>query len=109
VGGTDKVIAELFDSSGALLANSALAGATVGTAANSQQVALTAVYEAVPGLYFVGLVFNGTTAKFRTVPAFCQVGKNLLAGSVAHTFGTAAAVVVPLTFTADKSPVMSFY
>lgn len=110
VGGTDKVIAELFDSEGVLLANSATAGATVGTAAQVQQVALTSVYNiSSPGVYFVGLVFNGTTAKFRSVPAYTQAGSGLLAGSVSHTFGTTANVVPPSTFTADKAPVLSLY
>jgi hypothetical protein len=110
VGGTDKVIVVLYDSVGAVLANSATAGTTVGTAAQVQQVAFTAVYNiATPGLYYLGLVFNGTTAKFRTVPAYCQAGTGLIAGSVAQTFGTVAAAIMPTTFTADKAGVCSLY
>src|SRR5437867_4253748 len=43
VGGTDKVYGVLYDSTGAVLANSSLTsgGATVGTAANIQTLALT--------------------------------------------------------------------
>ena len=70
VGGTDKVIASLHDLAGAVLANSAVAGATVGTAAQVQQVAFTATYAiTAPHYYWLGVTFNGTTAKFRTVPA----------------------------------------
>lgn len=108
VGGTDKVIASLHDSAGVLLANSALAGATVGTAANSQQVAFTTPYAAKgPATYYICLTFNGTTAKFRTVPAFCQAG--VMGNSVTQTFGTAATFTAPTTFTADKVPVAWLY
>jgi len=108
VGGTDKVVVSLHDATGALLANSALAGATVGTAAQVQAVALTAPYAAVgPATYFVALTFNGTTAKFRTVPAYCQAG--VMGNSVTQTFGTAATFTAPTTFTADKVPVAFVY
>ena len=108
VGGTDKVIVSLHDKTGALLANSALAGVTVGTAANTQQVPFTATYAAVgPAWYFVAVTFNGTTAKFRTVPAFCHGG--VIGNSVTQTFGTAATFTAPTTFTADKVPVANLY
>jgi hypothetical protein len=108
IGGTDKVVASLHDSAGALLANSALAGATVGTAAQVQQVALTATYAAVgPAFYFVGVTFNGATAKFRSVPAHTQTG--VVGNGVTQTFGTAASFTAPTTFSADKVPVASLY
>lgn len=110
VGGTDKVIVSLHNSAGTLLANSATAGTTVGTAAQAQQVAFTAPYAAVgPGLYYLALTFNGTTAKFRTIPAFCNVGNGVVGNSVTQTFGTPATFTAPTTFTADKVPVMSLY
>ena len=108
VGGTDKVIASLHDASGALLANSAAAGLTVGTAANLQQVAFTSTYAAVgPAFLFVALTFNGTTAKFRSVPAHTQTG--VIGNGVTQTFGTSASFTAPSTFTADKVPVASLY
>lgn len=108
VGGTDKVVASLHDASGTPLANSATAGATVGTAAQVQQVAFTATYSAVgPAYYFVALTFNGTTAKFRSVPAHTQSG--VIGNGVTQTFGTVAAFTAPTTFTADKVPVASIY
>ncbi len=110
VGGTDKVYVVLYDASGAVLANSSLTsgGATVGTAANIQAVAFTAPYAAVgPAMYYVGVSMNGNTARLRTVPAHCQAG--LFAGSVTQTHGTVAAVVEPVTFTADKAPVCFLY
>lgn len=110
VGGTDKVIASLHDKNGTLLANSALAGATVGTAATLQQVAFTSTYAAVgPAYYFIALTFNGTTAKFRSVPAYCNAGNGVIGNGVTQTFGTAATFTAPTTFTADKVPVASLY
>lgn len=110
VGGTDKVYAVLYDSTGAVLANSSLTtnGATVGTAANIQTLAFTATYAAKgPGLFFVGISMNGNTARLRTVPAFCQAG--IWAGSVSQTHGTVAAITAPSTFTADKAGVIFVY
>lgn len=110
VGGTDKVVVSLHDSTGALLANSDLSGTTVGTAAHIQQVAFTGTYAAVgPGTYFIGLTFNGTTAKFRSVPVDCNVGNGVIGNGVTQTFGTAASFTAPTTFTADKVPVASLY
>lgn len=110
VGGTDKVVVALYDKTGTLLANSDTAGATVGTAANLQQVALTSTYAAVgPAYYHIGLCFNGTTAKFRSVPAHCQAGSGVVGNGVSQTFGTPATITAPTTFTADKVPVASLY
>lgn len=108
VGGTDSVVVSLHDSAGVLLANSLLAGTTVGTAAQAQQVAFTATYAAVgPATYYIAVTFNGTTAKFRSVPAHCQGG--VMGNGVAQTFGTAATFTAPTTFTADKVPVAWIY
>jgi hypothetical protein len=118
VGGTDKAIATLYDESGNLLRSGAVAGVTVGTAAQAQQLAfaLDAAGDAAttidlePGFYWVGLTFNGTTAKFRSVPAYCQVGTNVLGNGLSQTFGTIDTTITPpTTFTADKVPVASLY
>ena len=110
VGGTDKVIASLHDSTGAVVANSATAGATVGTAAQVQQVAFTSTAAIQGGrFYWLALTFNGTTAKFRTVPAYCNAGSGVIGNGVTQTFGTVAAFTPPTTFTADKVPVCSLY
>jgi hypothetical protein len=110
VGGTHSVVASLHDSAGVLLANSALAGAVVGTAAQVQQVAFTGTYAAKgPAWYFVALTFSGTTPKFRTVPAYCDAGSGVIGNGVTQTFGTAATFTAPTTFTADKVPVASLY
>lgn len=111
VGGTDKVVASLHDSAGTLLATSALAGTTVGTAANSQSLSFT-VPETItgPDYYFIGLTFNGTTAKFRSVPAFCDAGSGLHSGSATVVSLTPASFVPSSTaFTADKGPIASLF
>lgn len=111
VGGTDKVIASLHDSGGTLLANSATAGVTVGTTATGQQVAFTAPVILAGGtFYLLGLTFNGTTAKFRSVPAVFNIGTNVIGGSATQTFGTPASFTPSATtFTADKCPICSVY
>jgi hypothetical protein len=110
VGGTDKVIVSLHNKLGTLVANSNTAGTTVGTAAQKQQVAFTGTYAAKgPAYYFVALTFNGTAAKFRTVPAYCDTGNGVVGNGVTQTFGTPANFTVPTTFTADTVPVASIY
>lgn len=109
-GGTDLVFASLFDISGDLLANSAAAGATVGTAAQLQAIPLTEPF-LLPGpmVVLVGLTFNGANATLRTVPAYC--GGGMMAGSVAQTFATGPAAIVPSAtrFTANTGPVADLY
>lgn len=106
VGGTDKVISTLYNSSGTVVANSDTAGATVGTAAQIQSVAFTATYSARAGRYFAGVTFNGTTAKFRTYPI---PGSAFIAGSEAETFGTVTNITPGTTFTADNGPLCYVY
>lgn len=110
VGGTDKVIASLHDHNGGLLANSAIAGTTVGTTAQLMQVPLTSIFVAPgPGYFFLGLTFNGTTAKFRSIPAYTNFN-GVFAGSAVQTFGTPATFALPTTqFTADVGPVAGVY
>lgn len=110
VGGTDRAYAVLYSSSGAALANSTLTsgGTTVGTAANVQALAFTSAYSAKgPGLYYVGISMNGTTARLRTVPAHCQAG--IWGNTVSQSHGTVGAITPMTTFTADKAPVCFVY
>lgn len=107
--GTDKYIVALFNSSGAALANSALAGTTTSGASVYQAIAFTAVYDVTaPGTYWLALYVNGTTDRFYSIPTIGQAGG--LAGSVTgQTFGTVATVTLPTTFTADKGPIAYTY
>lgn len=107
--GTDKYIVALFDATGAAVANSDLAGTLTAGADVYQSVAFTATYAAAgPAVYWVALYVNGTTDRFRTIPAVGAFAG--LAGSVTgQTFGTIAALTLPTTFTADKGPVAFVY
>ena len=106
VGGTDSVIVVLYNSAGTVVANSALAGETVGTAAQIQSVAFLSTYAAVAGRYFASVTFNGVTAKFRTYPI---PGSAFIAGSEAETFGTVTAITPGTTFTAANGPLCYVY
>lgn len=110
VGGTDKAIVELHDADGTLLANSALAGVTVGTAATMQEIPFTAPVEVVgPGWYFVSVTYNGITAKLRTMAAATAMASVAITKSATGTFGTVGALTVPTTFTADVAPIAYTY
>lgn len=107
--GTNKYVAILYSSSGAVLANSTTAGITTSGADAYQQLAFAATYAAVgPAIYYVGLQVNGTTDRFRTVPAVGQYG-GFTADISGQTFGTAATITPPTTFTADVGPVVFTY
>jgi hypothetical protein len=106
VGGTDKFIYELHDSTGAIVATTALAGVTVGTAATWQQIPFTAQYLAAPGTYFIVVQLNGTTARLAT---YNSPTSPLLTGSATGAFGTSAAITPPTTYTAGVGPVAMVY
>lgn len=105
-GGTDKFIYELHDSTGALVATTALAGVTVGTAGTWQQIPFTAPVSVNPGTYFIAVQLNGTTARLAT---FNSPTSPLLTGSATGTFGTSAAITPPTTYTAGVGPVAVVY
>jgi len=100
-GGTDNWIAELHDSTGALVATSTLSGTTAGTANTWQQIAFTATVTVAPGTYYVAVQSNGTTAKFAVLDTPVSP---LTTGSATGTFGTSAAITPPTTYTANLGP-----
>lgn len=107
--GTNKWIVALFDDTGAILANSALAGTLCSGASAYQKIAFTGTYAAKgPKTYWIALYADGATDRYYSIPTTGQgVG---LAGSVTgQTFGTIAALTLPTTFTADKGPVAYVY
>lgn len=107
--GTNKWIVALFDSTGAPVANSSTSGVTCSGTDAYQAIPFTGTYAAVgPAVYWIGLYANGTTDRFRTIPAVGEFAG--LAGSVsAQTFGTVASVTLPTTFSADLGPVGFVY
>lgn len=107
--GTNKYVAALFDSTGAALANSTLAGVTTSGADGYQQLPFTGTYAAVgPGVFWVGIYVNGTTDRFRSVPAVGQYA-GFTGDLTGQTFGTVAAITPPTTFTADVGPIVFTY
>jgi Domain of unknown function (DUF4082) len=101
--GTDKGIAALYSSTGTLLANSALAGATTSGPNSFQAYALTApLLITGPGRYFIAYQANGTTDNIRTFAASTFV--DVLTASASGAFGTLTALTVPTTFTANIGP-----
>ncbi len=106
-GGTDKWIVELHDSTGALVATSALAGVLVGTTGTWQQFPFTSAVSLVPGTYFLVVQTNGNTATpaVYNFPAPVAATTPLLTGSATGVFGTSAAITPPTTYTADVGPV----
>lgn len=109
VGGTDKVIARLYSSAGAIVASSTTTagGTTVGTAANLQEVAFTATADLTgPNLYYIGISMNGNTARLRTLAA--HTGGKTFTGSVSLTHAATTAVTVPTAFAADKGPIGAY-
>lgn len=108
---TDKHLVALYDASGNLLANSAVAGTTsLGSASEYGGIAFTGTYYAVgPARYFTCLQTNGTTATVRMLAT--QVNDYLLTkGVTAITFGTIpATITVPTTFTTAVGPYSYLY
>jgi hypothetical protein len=105
VGGTDKHIVALYDSTGNLLANSATAGTTAGTASTYEHISFTAPYYVVgPAVYYGCLQTNGTTATVRMLVTSTQDGYTTK-GFTGQTFGTVpATITVPTTFTTAVGP-----
>lgn len=102
--GTDKHWVILYDSAGAVLANSAAAGVTTAGASVYQKYSFVSPYYVVgPGRYFACYGSNGTTDTVRHT--LTQVNDNILGGAITgQVFGTAAAITAPTTFTSAKAP-----
>lgn len=105
-GGTDNWLAELHDSTGALVATSTTSGTTAGTANEFQNLAFTAQYQAAAGTYYIAVQSNGTTAKLAT---YGSLNLPLVTGSATGTFGTGAAITPPTTYTANLGPIALVY
>jgi hypothetical protein len=105
---TDKTIFSLYDSTGALLANSATAGTLLSGANTFQRQAFTTPYSASAGLYYIGVQGNGTASgAIRTVAASTYL--NVATAVASGTFGTLPAITPPTSFTADYGPVCYVY
>jgi hypothetical protein len=106
-GGSDKHLVALLDSTGNVLANSALAGATNSTASTYITFAFTSPYYAVPGQYFACTQSNGTSDTLRFLVTGTQ--DTYLTTSKTGTFGTIPTITVPTGFTTAVGPYMEAY
>jgi hypothetical protein len=110
-GGTDNWIVALYDSTGNLVANSAVAGTVVsGTAYAWQAEAFTSSYYAVgPAQYYGCVQSNGTTATLDLIKtAFADYVLTFKSAS-AGTFGTLPSFTAPTTFTTVNGPWLYIY
>lgn len=107
--GTDKHLVILYDSSGNVLANSAVAGAVSAGASTYQKYNFTSKYYAVgPARYFGCVMANGTTDTLRH--AITAVNDNVLAGKLTgKTFGTVTSITPPASFTTALGPYFLVY
>ncbi len=112
-GGTDTWHAALYNSAGVLVARSATAGVTAGTALTIQQIpwygsdgAALAPVTIQSGVFYLAIQSNGTTAKFLAVnsPIWPKV-----TGSQTGTAGTLAAITPPSTYTQNLGPMATLY
>lgn len=108
--GTDNHLVALYDATGNLIANSAVAGVLAASASTYQDIAFTTSYYLVgPAQYFGCLQTNGTTATVRMLVTNWQ-DQRLTKGVTAQTFGTVpATITVPTTFTTVVGPYWEFY
>lgn len=107
--GTDKHLYILYDASGNVLANTAVAGTTTAGASTYQKINFTTPFYAVgPARYFGCTQTNGTTDTLRH--AITAVNDNVLGGAVTtQVFGTVANVTLPSTFTTAKAPYLAVF
>lgn len=107
--GTHNLLVALYGANGALLANSAVAGEVSAGASVFQNVAFTAPITLIPGRYFLGNQFSGTTPTPRHLLA--ANGSNVCTGTQAGTFGTVPATLttVPVTFTTAVGTICQLY
>lgn len=104
--GTDKGRAYLCDSAGAVVAESALAGATTSGADSYQDHAFITPYLALgPATYYVCYQMNGTTDRYNA-HTFGRFGASK---KTATTFGTSVAITPPTTFTTALGPMATLY
>lgn len=106
--GTDKYIVALYGTNGALLANSAVAGATSAGASTFQKIAFTSAITLAPGRYFIAVQANGTTDTLRHL--LSANGATNCTSSTAGVFGTIpSTMTIPSTFTTAVGVISELY
>jgi hypothetical protein len=107
---TDQHLVALYDYSGKLVANSAVAGFLASGASLLQCAAfLTPVELSGPATYYLAVQSNGTTGLFGLYVTG-NVGPSYVTGSVTGTFGTIKPTIAPgNAFTTAKGPIGTLY
>lgn len=106
--GTSKYITALWGTSGALLANSAVAGTTSTGASVMQNLSFINPILLAPGRYFIGVQMDVATDTIRHV--LSANGSNVICGTQAGTFGTVPAITtVSTTFTTAVAPISQLF
>ncbi len=106
---TTKAIGALYDAVGNVVAYSAIAGVTMATASTYKALPFTApLVVPGPGLFFIGIIFDGTGSTYATIPVNCNGGT--LGGSSVATFTTPVPLIISATaFTDAQAPVAFLY
>lgn len=118
--GTNKYVYWLFNSSGYLVAYTAIAGTTTAGASVFQKIAFNQTVTLTPGRYFIGVQTDGATDTVRHVLA--ANGAEPRCGTVTATASFAASltallastatvpsITVPTTFTTAVAPICLLY
>jgi len=93
--GTNKLIYLIYDATGKLVCNTALAGTITASASTFKEIAFTSTLWLPSGNYFLAVQIDGATDTMRFIVTSTNV--NVVCGQVASVFGTAAAFIVPPT------------
>lgn len=106
---TTKAIGALYDAGGNILAYSAIAGVTMTGASTFLPLPFTAPYQLQgPGLFFIGIIFDGTGSTYGTIPANCHM--NTLGGSSVQLFTTPTNLTISATpFTDAQAPIAQLF
>lgn len=106
-----KVIVELHDTSGTVLAHSDLSGTVVNNVDDFQKVAFTATASVTPGRYFAAFMFNDTGVNMGVMNGSPVAGESaaFVSGFAAGTFGTTANFTPGTTCYAPTAVVCSTY
>lgn len=106
--GTDNMLVALYGSNGALLGNSAVAGALSAGASSFQNRDFLIPLTLMPGRYFIGVQASGGVATSNKFVA--ANGVNVLTAAPTGTFGTVpATITVPTTHTTAVGVVAQLY
>ncbi len=109
IGTWQKLIGVLYDEGGTPLAWSAIAGTVMANASTFLALPFITPYNIQgPGVFFIGIIADGTGSTYGTIPANTHMGT--LGGSSVATFTTPVALIISATpFTDAQAPIAHLY